>query len=206
MVHISWNIVSMNKLAIVLVMLCNTFELQDPWKLEVDKKEVQVYTQVVEGFPIKAFRATSIIDGSSDQILDILLDIEVYSEWVANCKTTTLLSKENEIQYFHMEIATPFPAEARDLVQGSQVVKINSETTELRITNHPEMIEPKEGMIRMPKSDGAWTLKQINDSTTFVQLEMMNDPGGTLPDWLVNSLITGSPFKTMSNLRKKFSD
>ena len=68
------------------------------------------------------------------------------------------------------------------------------------------MIEPKEGMIRMPKSDGKWILTQINDSTTFVQLEMMNDPGGTLPDWLVNSMITGSPFKTMSNLRNKFAD
>jgi len=196
----------MTHILIIFAVFINAIDFQDPWKLEVDKKEVQVYTQIVEGFPIKAFRATSIIDGSSDQILDILLDIEGYSEWVANCKTTTLLSKENKIQYFHMEIATPFPAEARDLVQGSEVVKIDSETTELRITNHPEMIEPKEGMIRMPKSDGGWTLKQINDSTTFVQLEMMNDPGGTLPDWLVNSLITGRPFKTMSNLRKKFSD
>lgn len=196
----------MNQLVLIIALFFNTFDFQDPWKLEVDRKEVRVYTQIVEGFPIKSFRATSIIGGNSEQILEILLDIEGYPEWVANCKSTTLLSKENKIQYFHMELATPFPAEARDLVQGSEVVIIDNETTELRITNHPEMLEPNEGVIRIPKSDGEWTLKQINDSTTFVQLEMINDPGGTIPDWLVNSLITGSPFKTMSNLRKKFTD
>lgn len=187
-----------------LTLLSSFLEFQDPWKLEVDRKEVQVYTRIVEGFPIKAFKATSIINGSSDQILNILLDVSSYSEWVANVGSTTLLSKDNQTQYFHMVLATPFPAEARDLVQGAKVMKVNDETIDLVITNHPEMIEPKEGMIRMPKSDGKWTLKQINDSTTFVQLEMMNDPGGTLPSWLVNSMITGSPFKTMSNLRKKF--
>ena len=148
--------------------LAITIDFQAQWKKEVDWKGVQIYTRFVEGYPIKAFKATSTINASLDQILEILIDIEGYSEWVANCRATTLLSVESETSlYFHMEIDAPFPAEDRDLVQGSEIVRINDQITQLVITNYPEMLEPNEGMIRMPRSDGKWILTQINDSTTF---------------------------------------
>lgn len=180
---------------------------QEDWKKEVDKNNVQVYTKKVEGYPIKAFRATSIINSGTDQIIEKLMDIENYSQWVANVSSTSIISVVNDsLLYFYMEVAAPFPVEDRDLVQSSELVKVDEKTIELRITNHPQKIEPKQGFIRMPKSDGKWTLTILDSSQTLVQLEMMNDPGGTLPDWLVNSMITGSPYKTMNNLRKFFAD
>ena len=197
----------MTYFSFILFTIFSSFSLQDPWIKEVDKNGVQVYTRSVKNYPIKAFKATSTIDANPDQILEVLFDIKNYSEWVANCRATTILRKDSETRvYFYLEIDAPFPVADRDLVQSAELSKINIYTTELIISNHPDMIESKKGMVRMPKSDGKWTIKMIDDSRSFVQLEMMNDPGGSLPNWLVNAMITGSPFKTMSNLRNKFAE
>ena len=173
----------------------------------MDRKGIQVYTRYVEGYPIKSFKATTTINGKPDDIARFIMQIEDFENWVANCESTEILKKEGtDLVFFHMLIDTPFPVTSRDLVQSARLKRIDQGNLEIVITNHPGMIAQKEGIVRMPSSDGGWKIRSIDDSTCLVELEMLNDPGGTIPDWIVNSMLTGSPFKTMSNLREHFSE
>jgi hypothetical protein len=60
---------------------------------------------------------------------------------------------------------------------------------------------PVEGRVRMPQLVATWTLKPVTADVTQATYEVLADPGGSIPSWLVNATAKKMPFETLRHLR-----
>ena len=50
---------------------------------------------------------------------------------------------------------------------------------------------------------GFWYLKKISENQTLVVQQIYGNPGGTIPAFMVNMIVTRGPFDTFKELRKR---
>jgi len=170
------------------------------WKLEKDEKGIQVYTRKVEGEPLKAFRAVAVLPVSAERVLTEITDVNKGSEWMDKCAESRLISRSGPDSYLaYTLIDIPWPLEDRDLVTE---VKVSREEDRIvcYMKNAPNAIPEKDKIIRMPKYEGKWVLIPMDNGSTKVISEGLSSPGGSIPDWLANSGVVDTPYRTMANL------
>ena len=69
----------------------------DGWEFEKTKYEVEVYSKLLPGYEVKAFKATGLIEGSVEAVTAVVMDIENYVEWYPNCKVGEVLEGSSEL-------------------------------------------------------------------------------------------------------------
>jgi len=62
---------------------------------------------------------------------------------------------------------------------------------------------PKKGVVRIEKSSGSWTFTPLDRGRTDVVYESHNDLAGSVPAWLINSLMTDAVVDNLARLRAR---
>lgn len=193
------SMVSMN-LIIGCLLLLPLF--QDEWELRKEKDGIKVFTMESESSPIKSFKAEANFKTTPDRLLKVLKDLPNYPKWIDKCESGIVIEYINDDDYYiHTKIRMPFPVEDRDLVQHVVIDRNHSKGIYVEIESSPEYISEEESYIRMPYAAGYWLLIPIDEDSTSVEMVSTNDPGGSIPKWIVNAMIVGTPFRMMENLR-----
>ena len=68
----------------------------------------------------------------------------------------------------------------------------SSAPAEIPVTKH----------IRVRDALGSYLLEPVADNRTRVTWQMYVDPAGALPAWLVNSMLTDLPYRSLKNFRE----
>jgi hypothetical protein len=174
---------------------------KDQWKLERNKNNVKVYTRNIEGSQLKEFQAITTIDGSVNSLLALIKDFGAYHLWIDNYKMAKQIKKVSEDEYyFYLEIATPWPVTNRDIVVHLKFKKNTDGSVIVAMNGLPDYMDKNEKLIRMPKLKGFWKLTPKEDGKTEVICQVHAEPGGSVPDWLANSMMTDGPFNTMGRI------
>ncbi len=173
------------------------------WELSAQQDGIDVYTRPVAGSGIKEFKGVADIDASLITIGALLRDSDQLKTWFPNTPESKLLKREGEVAYQYSVMATPWPISDRDNVLRS-VTQTDREAGVMRITvtaapdEHPEQTD----RVRVRKANGSWLLKAVNESKTRVTFQMHLEPGGGIPQWMINARVVGTPLEAITNLRQ----
>ncbi|MGA9269467.1 MAG: START domain-containing protein [Lutimonas sp.] len=176
---------------------------QEDWNQIRDKEGITVFTRSNPGMDFKEFRSSMIVDGTLDQFLAVLYDIEGLSSWGYNVKKASLLRREADtIQVYYTEAKAPFPYKNRDGVYLNRFTW-NSEERKLHVDIvMPEDLMPeKENLVRM-EGYGSWLVHDRKDGKLEITFQMQMDPGGSIPAWMANMFAGDTPYHTLLGLRK----
>jgi hypothetical protein len=66
----------------------------------------------------------------------------------------------------------------------------------------PANLPEKAGVIRIQNAKTTWTIVPGSGGWLYVEYYIYSDPGGSLPDWLVNMAIDVGPRETIKNIRE----
>ena len=79
----------------------------------------------------------------------------------------------------------------------------DSKTSVVKLTSKciPDFIAEKEEYIRVSSYKADWTLTPIAGGKVKLEFVMKVDPGGSIPDWLINLAAAEGPIRTIKNLR-----
>jgi hypothetical protein len=179
------------------------------WEFALQQDGIDVYTRQSEGSDRVEFRGVVTVPDPPEAVLAVLEEVERYPDWYARCRTARTLERfPPDARIVYMEIDLPFPAGDRDAVvrvERSREPGTLGDTIRVRISTaadaHPEV----DGFIRMPRVEGGWLLEP-GEAGTRVQLQQLNDPGGSLPSWLTNMLVTDQPLTTLRGLRRVLAE
>lgn len=175
------------------------------WKLEKDTDGVKVYTRVVEGSPLKEFKGITHLKTSLTSIVALLDDRAVAPSWIKDTRESSLIKKiDSSVSIAYNVTAAPWPVKDRDMVLKS-VMTQNPETLAVRIDLNAEKDgkpEHKDRM-RITKMNGHWEFNPQANGEVEVVYQVHADPAGSLPTWLVNSLVVDMPFHTLKNMQTK---
>jgi uncharacterized membrane protein len=177
---------------------------QSEWKLEKSSKGVSVLTRQIEESTIKEFKAEVVIKANIKRLKKVIANVEQHPDWMYGLKSAHVLNGDPKIlQYIR---SAPFPFTDRYVVMLSETVN-TADTCRITLEHldHPGT-EDTDGLVEIEFIKGTWLLIKLDDSSTSVTYQFVADPGGNLPDWLVNSFIVKTPFVTLKNLREMMEE
>ena len=195
-------------LALCLFSLCPEFAFADEgWKLiENSRDGIKSEKRDVTGSPIVEFRGTGIVEATVGKLASILYDRERAPEWVMNMSSSRMvrwISANEFIEYDH--VATP-PVIMRDRDFVSKVtvtVDPKSKVTVFLYNSVTDPGLPETKYIRGDILNTTFTLTPIDQNHTLVVGEIICDPKGAVPKWVVNFFQHDWPMDTLRRLRKQ---
>lgn len=187
----------------VALLLCGYAWAQGDWKLKTDKDDVQVYMKAEDNSSYKSVKTVTTLHTSLSAVSAILLDVLKTPDWVYGTKQCSLLKKESPTSlYYYAEMGMPWPVSNRDFViRISLSQNPQSKIVTVLATNLPTYIPEKDGIVRIQRSSGKWTISPVGNGMVRVEYILQIDPGGSLPASIVNMFSYNGPFQSFKNLR-----
>jgi len=174
--------------------------------LEKDELGIQVYTRTVKTSSIKEYKATTIVKASIKSLVNKIIDGEQLKKWNYKTIISELLEKKDKNKYIiYMYNNLPWPAKDRDHVSELEVIAVSDSLTKVAIKSDAKRIPEKKGVIRVVEFSGYWILEKTKLGVNVTQ-QMHGDPGGSLPTFIVNSMLVNAPFNTFKRLKEQLDN
>jgi hypothetical protein len=178
-----------------------------PWQFVKQADGIVVDRRVVTGSNLKEFRGRGTINAPVSAILAVFSDVPRATEWMDSCNGSHMVADLGDREkVVYNRTHAPWPVSDRDAVLHNTVtVDEHERMLRLDFYNVTDAKEPPvKGVVRMPFLRGHWTLWPSADGTTTrVEYQVHANPGGRLPDWIVNYVSRDLPHQTIEGLRKQ---
>jgi len=171
------------------------------WHQAFDQNGLKIETRDVAGSGVRSFRASTTVNASMATILAVLTDPKAYPRWVYGCERARTLSHQGFGRRTVYEVNhLPWPFSNRDLVVEVRIHQLPSGAVRIDLLNRPHQL-PETHFVRVMHSAGHYLLTPVGAHHTHVVWQQHTDPGGHLPDWLVNQLLVQVPRDTLEGLK-----
>lgn len=188
-------------LALLFYSLLSFAQTQDGWVFKNEKEGVKVYyRKTSDVYELKLI--TSLKVPLSGLVL-LLSEVDNYPKWGYKVAESKELKKVSEMEtYYYSKLDFPWPLDDRDIIVQS---KMEQDPNTRRVTatsiSQPDYLPGNKGVVRMRNAHTTWTLVPGPGGWTYVEYYIYSDPGGSLPDWLVNMALDVGPRETIKNIR-----
>ncbi len=175
------------------------------WEFIKEKDGVTVYTKDVESSSLKSFRGEVDVHSTMDRVSDYVGNVKDLSWWGNNIRDIKILDyqKDKLIKYY-LEYVVPWPFDNRDLcVEAKITVDPKTGKRTVQAEPLPDVVPEKPGIVRIKRYWQKWTATPMPGGIIHISLEGFVDPGGNVPSWLYNMVITDTPIKLLTEIRKR---
>ena len=178
-----------------------------PWQWVRGDNGVAVHRRTVAGSPLHEFRGVGTIYAPIAAVLGVLNDTEHRLEWMKEAAAQVLVQQVSESTVlFYSRTKAPWPASDRDAVLRATTTfdtQKNVIRIEIDAVEHPAW-PPQKGVVRMPTLRGHWYFwPEKGGEYTKAEYQVHANPGGSLPDWIINMVSKSIPHSTIVHLREQ---
>lgn len=172
------------------------------WETRLDEDGILIQSRLTPGAKYEEFRAEVEIDATVAQAIALLKDTSACTQWLFRCKESRIIRETSTTErIFYQVTSLPFPAKSRDSIFHAAITFEGQASVRVTMTSMPDEI-PQTKHVRVREAFGAYILEPTGDNRLRVTWQQYVDPGGALPAWLVNSLLTDLPFKSLQAFRE----
>ena len=171
------------------------------WVFKNEKEGVKVYYRKTS--EIHELKLVTSLNVSLSGLVTLLSEVENYPKWGYKVSESRELKKVSANEtYYYSKLDFPWPLDDRDVVVRSSIVQdpVSRRVTATSIS-YPDYLPANKGVVRMRNAKTTWTLVPGQGGWTYVEYFISSDPGGSLPDWLVNMALDVGPRETIKNIR-----
>lgn len=192
-----------NRLCLVVCFVFATLvtSAQKNWELAKDKNNIKVYISIGGASKFKSIKVEAVMNGSLDQLIDLLKNSASNKNWVYATKESYLLKNgSNNENLSYTETEVPWPASNRDIPINMQLTQdVKNGRLHITAKGIPNAIPEKKGIVRIPFFNSWWNV-QANKNKLFIEYFLEVDPGGSVPAWINNLFVARGPYETFSKL------
>lgn len=189
--------------SIFLACLSSSFAADlSSWKKLYSKKGLSFYSKKLKGSSLLNFRAIGEINVAMGEAMAILRSVEHATKWDENTKVKKTIENISDIEAItYSETAIPWPFRNRDLVLSNKLF-IDTERVALRVD--VKSIErkdyPKRKKLVRAYLDAKMFFREKSANQTLVDLQILVDPKGSIPHWIVNIVQKSMPYDFLIGL------
>jgi hypothetical protein len=202
------NLKSLSLIALVSTLLMGSAfaKINTNWEKIKTQDGIKIFKGAVKGSPVVAFKGDAIINAKMAEVMTVLYDMENKTEWVDRLVETKLvrqLSQKSRVEYNRSH--TPWPLSDRDFVYKAKISFNKTKTfAKIRLVSTNDKKAPKkDGIVRGELKESMYTLTALKGGKTRLTVEILADPKGMLPKWLVNIIQKKWPLKTIAGIREQ---
>lgn len=182
------------------VLTSSSWSYASGWDL-IDRSDgVSVYAREVPGTDLVAFKGHKVMPVSIGKIIALILneDVEEKKRWIDMIMDFRILSKRSQKVVTYTSFDLPWPVEDRDFIVESSY---RLERVQKQFILDIRSVEPADAPptigVRGRIFGSKYILTAIGASQTRVEVEILADPMGLLPDWLINLIQRSWPHNTL---------
>lgn len=172
------------------------------WELKKSENGIKVYTREVANSSFKEIKSSIHLKTSLSSIVALINDRESYPQWVYKCGKSNTIKKISETEgIYYQTVVAPWPVDPRDIVV--QVKTSQDPTTKIvkiQSISKWDFIPKVKDHIRVSEFTASWTLIPQKDGTVEVIYQLLVNPGGSVPVWIVNLAAVDGPYETSLKL------
>lgn len=200
-----------SKVAVLaLLLLAGVTSHASEWDLVRDRNGIKVWTRDEPGFPIRAFKAVTVVEASLTGLVTLIMDTERVDTWAYRVVRIEVLARDDDAGTFVIRTETdfPWPLTNRDVVLLGKVTQDEkTRTVTIRSRSLPAGQYPVHpDFVRMPEMVGDWIFRPLPGGRVEVTMIGRADPSGNVPPGVVNLIIHETPYLTLAGLRKRIGD
>ncbi|HRG88931.1 MAG TPA: START domain-containing protein [Chitinophagales bacterium] len=173
------------------------------WVYEQEKKGIKVFTKKGKWGNLRDSKAVMLVNGTPQQIYELLTDFNNYSSWYPRCSKSRILARlsENEM-IIQLHFNAPWPVKDRDCILRVKTVRDANGTITIYQTSEPKYVREEADVVRIQQIQAIWKLTPKNGGTEVLN-EYASNPGGNIPDWMTNSQSVETPMATFETIQDK---
>jgi hypothetical protein len=175
---------------------------QGKWELKKNQNGIEVFTRKAATGNLKELRVVCELDATKAQLINTLLDIGTYNDWVyANKKSEILKTVSPQKLIYYTQSHLPWPIADRDLVVELTIYP-STDVLNIQAKSLPAYLPKYNSFIRVPYSLATWKVTQEANNKLKVDYMFSVDPGGNIPAWIVNATMAIGPYNSFMKLRE----
>ena len=169
------------KIVLVVFLSVSMGELSgQSWNFAKEEDGIKIYTRVLKNSSLKSYKGEVTIHAPVKKVCSLFGNARNIDWWGPDFKGIKVLAYEpDKYVRFYYIYNMPWPLADRDLV--------------------PDV----PGLVRIKKYSQKWTVQPLDKGNVQVTLEGFVDPGGNVPAWLYNMLVTEMPLRTIRLMRAR---
>ncbi|MFC1764093.1 START domain-containing protein [Planctomycetota bacterium] len=174
------------------------------WVLAKDKQGVKVYTRKVDGIDFKECKGVITIKTSLTSLVALVSDVKAAPDWLENCSKSEMLKWINTKEYYTYSLSkAPWPIMDRDTILHNLISQDKATlVVTIKQTGKPDYIKEKKNIARVKRTEGFWQFTAQKDGNVEIIYQVLSDPGGAIPVWLINSSLVSQPYATLLKMQK----
>jgi hypothetical protein len=178
-------------------------EDDEAWTLRKEAGHIRIFTIHQPGSSFQAFKAVGVLDVPIENLMAVMADPGSCVEWVHNCTESYGFGKGDfHDRYAYSVNDMPWPVTDRDYVLRIQTRgERSSGEIVMDLNATPNQRAENSSRVRVDRSDTLYRFTPEGDKTRMVWVQH-TDPNGSLPGWLVNSLLVDIPLRSMEELER----
>ena len=174
------------------------------WEHIYTQHEVAVSRASLEGTRLVAFKGDTVMEAPLARVLAVILDNEHRTDWVGRLMESRLLTTDDPFDYVvYQSFGLPPPFSDRDYVYRGHAERkaTGSVTLHMSSVEHPGA--PETIGVRAELVNSRYELTPLPDGRTRVEVEILTDPKGAMPIWIVNLIQRTWPRDTLTGIREQ---
>ena len=171
------------------------------WETVLHKDGILVESRLKSHLRYREFRAKTEISATIAQAIALLKDTAACKQWLYRCEDSWVIRELSSTErLFYQVTSLPFPAKSRDTVLHAKITFEGQARATIAMSSSSEEM-PATKNIRIKKAFGVFSLESTKENTLKITWQQYIDPGGTLPPWIINSIISKLPYKSLQAFR-----
>lgn len=176
----------------------------EDWHLKKLQNGISVYTRDSKNSKYKELKAVYEIKSSMSSVIALLNDADSYPLWVYRCGKSKILKKTSDQDLIrYQSIIAPWPVDNRDMVVEAR--SYQDEKTGIvyqKVSGIPDYIPSVPAHVRVKEFRALWTLTPLKNGLIQVDYELLVNPGGNIPAWVVNMAVVDGPYETSVKMKE----
>lgn len=183
----------------------SSVKIADNWELKKVENGITIYTRATETSDYKELKAVFQIKSSMSSIIAILNDVEAYPEWVFRCETSKVLKKNSDQHLVRYQtVVAPWPVDNRDVVVEVKTYQdAKTKIVYQKVNALPDYAPQLKNHVRIREFRATWTLKPLKNGIVEVEYELLVNPAGAIPAWIVNMALVDGPYETSLKMKER---
>lgn len=176
-------------------------QTNDGWTLRKDKDGVKVYYK--QSTDIYEIKLTTSLQIPLAGLIQLFSEVENYPKWGYKVMESRLLQRVSETEmYYYSRLDFPWPMSDRDLIMHTRLTQDPKTKRVIAISEAaPDYLPVVKDVERIRTAHTQWTLAPGTGGWLYVEYYIHSDPGGSIPDWLVNMSLDVGPRETIKGIR-----
>lgn len=203
---------AMAVVSIISLLICfsaSAEEIEGGWKKVNESEGIIGYTRPAQMTSVDEVMAIGIVKASVPVIEALLRDASAQPEYMYMCSEAYKLElpglrTTDDIKFVYNKTDMPWPVNDRYAVfRAEHMIDVSTGTIRVAVENIPADFDEKDKKaVRMPITIGQCIATPVGENETEVLYQVLADPGGNLPSWLVNMLSENLGVKTIAGIRE----